>query len=211
MKYNIIAIEREYASGGRDIGFLTAKKLGIPCYGIEILEMVAEKHNVSIDLLYALEENTTNSLLYSIGLLSNATSSDFAKSLVGLSNTDALYHAEMKIIKELASKGPCILIGHCAGNILSERQDVLRIFVHSDLESRQKRAVEIYGLSKKDADSVLRQTDKRRANYYNAHSKTKWDARESYHIMINNGKLGAEASSDILFNIFKRQNISSQI
>lgn len=198
MKYNIITIEREYASGGREIGFKTSEKLGIPCYGIEILEMVAEKYGVSIDLLYELEENTTNSLLYSIGLMSSSTPSDFINGRTGLSNTDALFLAETNIIKELATKGPCIIIGHCAGSIFPERKDVLRLFVHSDLKSKKARAIEKYRLSDKGIESALRKIDKRRSNYYNAHSNTRWNDCSGYHLMLNSGKLGIESCVDII-------------
>ena len=43
MRFNYIVIEREFASGGRDIGKLVANKLNIPCYGREILEKAAER------------------------------------------------------------------------------------------------------------------------------------------------------------------------
>lgn len=200
MRYNIIAIEREYASGGHEIGCDVAEKLRIPCYGIEILEMVSKKYGVSMDSLYELEENTTNSLLYSIGLLSRSASADYIKGLAGLSNTDALYIAEMNIIRELAVKEPCILIGHCAGVALSERDDVLRLFIYADRDIRKSRAIENYGLQEKEVDSVLRKIDRRRANYYNAHSNSKWNEREGYHIMLNSGKLGINICSDIIRN-----------
>ena len=56
MKYNYIAIEREYASGGQEIGTLAAEKLGIPCYGREILEKTAQRENISVDYIEEMEE-----------------------------------------------------------------------------------------------------------------------------------------------------------
>ena len=70
MKYNIVTIEREYASGGREIGYRTAEKLGIPYYGKEILEMAAKKKGVSPEYLEELEETPTNSFFYSVYMLS---------------------------------------------------------------------------------------------------------------------------------------------
>lgn len=57
MKYKVIAIEREYASGGSEIGEKLGEKLGIPCYGHEILEKGAAKLNVSVEYLRNAEEN----------------------------------------------------------------------------------------------------------------------------------------------------------
>ena len=51
MSNRIITIEREYASGGREVGELVAKQLGIPFYNREILEMASERCGVSVDYL----------------------------------------------------------------------------------------------------------------------------------------------------------------
>ena len=51
MSHRIITIEREYASGGREIGEMIAERLGIPCYNREILQMASERCNVSMEYL----------------------------------------------------------------------------------------------------------------------------------------------------------------
>ena len=68
MKYHIITIEREYASGGSEIGTRVGLQLDIPCYGKEVLERAAEKMNTVPERLVQLEETTSNSLLYSLGM-----------------------------------------------------------------------------------------------------------------------------------------------
>lgn len=42
MNNRIITISREFGSGGRTIGKLTAQKLGIPCYDAELVSKVAQ-------------------------------------------------------------------------------------------------------------------------------------------------------------------------
>lgn len=65
-KYTMLAIERQYASGGRSIGKKVARTLGVPYYGREILEMAAERSGQTADYIEHLEETATNSLLYSL-------------------------------------------------------------------------------------------------------------------------------------------------
>ena len=65
MKYRVITIEREYASGGTQVGKLAGRALGIPVYGREILEMVAQEGHTTPEYIEHLEETDTNSLLYS--------------------------------------------------------------------------------------------------------------------------------------------------
>lgn len=70
-EFNYIVIEREFASGGRDIGKLVADKLNIPCYGREILEKAAERENLSVEYVEELEEGSTGSFLYSLYKISS--------------------------------------------------------------------------------------------------------------------------------------------
>ena len=160
MKYNIIAIEREYASAGQEIGRKTAEALGIPCYGREILEMAAKKSGKAPDYLEQLEETATNSLLYSFYLMSRQSTQSSV-----MSNEDALYLAEWKIIKELADQGPAVFVGRCASYVLRQRTDLLSVFVRSGFEHRVERAVEHYGVARDRAEWTLRRWDKRRASY----------------------------------------------
>ena len=66
MSHRIITIEREYASGGREIGEMIAERLGIPCYNREILQMASERCNVSMDYLETAEEAAPKSFLYTL-------------------------------------------------------------------------------------------------------------------------------------------------
>ena len=197
-KYSIITIERQYASGGREIGNLLSEKLGIPCYGREILEITAKRFNISPDSIESIEETTTNSILYSLAMASKIVSgvSD------PMSPNDRLFCAESKVISEISHKGDCIIIGRCAGRILSDRDDVLNVFIYADHESRMKRAINEYGIPEEDAESVLKKYDKRRSNFYNANSDIKWEDKSGYHICLDSGKLGVEACADMIAGLF---------
>ena len=146
MKYNVIAIEREYASGGQEIGRRTAEALGIPCYGREILEIAAQRGGRSPEYLEQLEETATNSLLYSFYRISQQSAQGNM-----LSNEDALYLAEWKIIQELADQGPAVFVGRCASYVLKRRKDLLSVFVRAGVDFRVERAVREYGVERERA------------------------------------------------------------
>lgn len=194
MKYRVITIEREYASGGSEIGEKLSKALGIPCYGKEILEIVAQRMGTTPERLQHLEESATNSTLYSLAMISKIVSGESN----GLSEESQLYLEEAKLIDELVKKGPCIIVGRCAGWILKERKDVLNIFIHADFESRKKRAVEVYGEDSQRVDYLLKKYDKRRSNYYSANANVKWDDKSRYHMVLDSNKLGIGPCVDIL-------------
>ena len=195
-KYSIIAIEREYASGGREIGERVAKALGFPSYGREILEMAAKRSGRSTSYFEHLEETATGSLLYSMSAMGQAAR--FQES--GIPTADTLAVLESQIIEELARVGNCIIIGRCASWVLREREDVLTVFVHAPWEARVERAVSRYGVPAAEAESVLKKFDKRRAGYYRANAGRAWDDKAGYHLMLDSGKLGVDACVKIILD-----------
>lgn len=199
-KYKIIAIERQYASGGRSIGKKVARELGIPYYGREVLEMAAERNGQTADYIEHLEETASNSMFYALMTAYNRAAHG---EVDVLSPEDTLLLTETEIINELASEGPCVLIGRSAGCILKDRKDVLRVFIYADDEARIERAVNQYGHDEKEALSVLRKFDKRRANFYNVNYNLKWEDKAGYHICLDSGKLGIDNCVRILLEMMK--------
>ena len=194
MKYNIIAIEREYASGGSEIGQRTARRLEIPCYGQEVLERAAELMNTVPERLRNLEESTSNSFLFSLSMAAKVAIGERD----GLSEEGALYVTEERVIKEMALQGPCVIVGRCAGWILRERKDVLRVFIHADKEFRRKRAEQNYGIEPGSVDNTLKKFDRRRSNFYGANTCMEWDDKKVYHIVLDSSIMGIETCVDII-------------
>lgn len=188
-KCSIITIERQYASGGSEIGRLAAEKLGIKCYGHEILDIAAERIGMSREYLREIEESATSSMLYSMIMAPNAS----MRTTDMVPPADKLFIAETEVINEIADRGEsCIIIGRAAGHILEEREDCLRVFIYSDKDARVRRAVNEYGISEKEAGSVLKRYDKRRANFYNMNCALGWEDREAYDLMLDSSKLGID-------------------
>lgn len=193
MRYNVIAIEREYASGGREIGEKLAERLGIPCHGHDILEKAARKTGLSLGELSNLEESMTGSLLYNFSMLADITAGRSVES----TKAQKLALVESDIIQNL-SLSPCVIIGRGAAGLLKDRESALKVFIHADYETRIERAVDIYQNDFMQAEKVLHQQDKRRANYFKAATGVEWKDTDIYHLFLNSGKLGVDLAVDIL-------------
>ena len=192
--YRYVTIEREYASGGAQVGQLVGQALGVPVYGREILEMAAQEGGTTPEYMEHLEETDTNSLLDSLVAMAKTTQGQLPQ----ISQTDQLNLLESQIIQRLAQEGPCVLVGRCAGWVLRERQDVLQVFVHADRETRLRRAQEEYGVSPDKAPAVLHRYDHRRSNFYHANTGRSWSRREGYHLVLDSGLLGVELCARIV-------------
>lgn len=195
-KNNIICIDREFGSGGRHIGKRVAEILGIPYYDKELIEIAAKSSGYSKQFFEDNDEQPTNSFLYSLSIGAYS----FNNSLTGIAQmpiTDKVFQIESDIIRETASKGSCVIVGRCAGNVLKDIDGVFTVFVHADLDYRVARVAEFENISKEKASDLVKKTDKKRAGYHNMYSDLRWGDAKAYDLCIN-GALGIDESAGLI-------------
>lgn len=190
----VIAISRQFGSGGRTIGKETAKLLGIPCYDREIIEKVSQNCGFS-------KEYVENQGEYANHRSWLGRAFDGANLFDGMTNQDKIWVEQRKIILDIAEK-PCVIVGRCADYILRDRDDVLKAFIHADDVSRAERIVKLYGEKDDKPEKRLRDKDKRRAAYYKYYTETEWGVAANYHISLDSGKLGIDGCVKILAHIY---------
>lgn len=185
-KHTVITIAREYGSGGRYVGRLIADKLGIKFYDKEFIEKLATETGLSEEYIESHEQKRD--------VLDGLNNGYY----FGLNNADDLFIKEAELIKDVAEKESCVIIGRCADFILQDKENVLKVFIYSDMEDKIKRATEIYGFDKEKAEKEIKRIDKLRANHYKYYTEKQWDNHANYDICINSDTLGVEKSADII-------------
>lgn len=194
MTNKVITISREYGSGGRTVGELVAKKLGIPFYDKEVVDAMAESCGFSPAFIEEMGEyaTATNSFLYSIAISSRAEAGGIA------SAADQLYACQSNYIRELAAKGPCVIVGRCADYVLRERKNVLHAFIYADMEYRAKHMVEHYDKPEKTIVKWLKEKDSKRKVYCRHYTGRTWGDVHNYDVCLSTSDLGIETVADIL-------------
>ena len=172
MKLPVIAISREYGSGGRAVGEQTARALGIPFYDNELILQTARETGLSEEFIRKTEETKASGFPFGLGARQQ------------MSN-DQLFQVQSGIILEIAEKGPCVIVGRCADFILRDREDLLTVFIHAPLELRVRRAGEVYGVQEPDLEDYVKRQDKRRAAFYNHVTKNKWGDAARYRMALS--------------------------
>lgn len=172
----IITISREFGSGGRAIGRIIAEQLGIPFYDKELLTVAAEKSNIHIDVAKDADETAKTGFANAI---TGALGQD------GLGVNDRLFVQQSNLIKEIAETTGGVIVGRCADYILRDRDDVLKVFIHGDMENKIKRIMITEKVDEEEAKKLIEKTDKTRQAYYNHYSDTKWGAIDAFDISIN--------------------------
>ena len=190
----IITISREFGSGGRTIGKMTAERLGIPCYDQELITKLAEKSGFTAEYVKERSEYTEHA-----GWFSNAFS---GRSLDGTSNQDYLWVIQRKILLELSEQESCVIVGRCADYVLRDHADCLRVFIHADMEKRADRIVRVYGETKDAPKKRLREKDRRRAAYYKFYTDMEWGKAQNYHISLDSGTLGIDCCVELLTQLY---------
>lgn len=199
MMKKIITISREYGSGGRQIGLMAAKKLGMEFYDKELIDAAAKEIGFPSELIADREQRLTNSLLYNfaMGTIYGIAYPKEPK-ISELPLTEQIYLAQKKAIEEAAKRESCVFIGRCADYILRSRPDILRVFIYADRDIRKRRAVQEYGDLDEYIDEFMHQTDKKRRLYYENYTNQKWGNRENYDLMLNSGELGIEKCVELI-------------
>jgi len=191
MERVIITIARHYGSGGKTVGEMLAKDLGINCYDREILRMASDDSGIAEGLFGQADEKLKNSPLRRIikniyeGQLIPPDSDEFV-------SDDNLFNYQAKVIRELAETESCVIIGRCADFILKDQKNVISVFVHADKEFSLKQAKERIGLSDKEVEKYIAKTDKYRADFYKHHTGHDWNDARNYDLCLDSGKLGFE-------------------
>ena len=188
-----ITISREYGSGGRYIGQLVADKLGIKLYDKEFVEKLAVETGLTEEYIEN-NEQKRNAL--------DALNSGY---YFGMNNSDELFIKESELIKEIANKESCVIIGRCADFILKDNSNVIKVFVYSNMEDEVKRATKFYGLDEKNAKKEIKRINKLRASHYKYYTEKEWKDNSNYDICINSDVLGVEKSAELICNLIEEK------
>lgn len=199
----VITIGRQYGSGGRELGQMIAKKLGFDFYDEELVTMAAEKNKMHEDILKAVDEKATKSLLYTL-----VTGSDLRfmhSTQYDMPINDKLFITQSEIIKGLAEKSSCVIVGRCADYVLREsKHKCIHLFLYADKESKIKRIATKYDLTDDKAKDKINKIEKTRKSYYNYYSSRDWGNPANYDLCLNTATLGLDKSCDIICEYVKK-------
>ena len=202
MENNVITIARGYGSGGRTIGKMLAKELGINYYDREILRLASDDSGISEELFAKADEKLKGTSLFRTaknvykGELILPDNENF------ISN-DNLFNYQAKVLKELAMKESFVVIGRCADFILKDYPNVVRVFVHAPLEHCVKVLESMNSSNAKDLEQEIIKKDKYRAAYYHYYTGRNWNDARNYDLCLNSRELSFEKCVEIVKQYLK--------
>ncbi|MDE6403724.1 MAG: cytidylate kinase-like family protein [Muribaculaceae bacterium] len=186
----VITVGRQFGSGGRLIGQAIADELGIQYYDKALLVEAAKHAGINPELFERKDEKAPS---FFSGLLPVNVGYSSSYSLYpGTSSIsdDAIYRAQSDVIRSLADRSSCVIVGRSADYALRDRDNVINIFVHAPIESRIKRIMERGdAATPEQARQLAERTNKLRAAYYNFYTDKRWGHASSYDLTIDSSLL----------------------
>ncbi len=180
----VITISREYGSGGHYVGELLAKRMGLNFYDKNLINLISKKSGLSKEYV---EENDQK--LASFKYIDN--------------NDDRIFIAEEKVIKDLAKKESCVIVGRCADYILKDNKDTIKVFLYSSSQDKVKRAVKYYNLEENKALKEINKINNERAKHYKYYTNRDWYDFANYDIALNVDYLGVEKTAELLEQVIR--------
>lgn len=198
----VITIARSYGSGGKTLGKLLADKMGINCYDREIIRMASDTSGINEELFGRVDEKLKKSPLFGI-VRSNPykgngvippESSNFV-------SDDNLFNYQAQVIKELAEKESCVIIGRCADYVLKDNPNVIRLYLYAPLEDCIKRVMAQNSITEKETIKKIETIDKYRSDYYKYYTGKEWNDARNYDFCLNTTSMSYEKLIQVVENI----------
>lgn len=178
----IITIAREHGSSGKQIGKLVAERLNIPFYYKEMTALAAQESGLDKEFISDINANSP-AMLHSLYL-----STDVIQQTVT---------AQDKVIRKIADKGSCVIVGRAADYVLREYPNVVRIFIYASKQFKIQRVMEVYGDDKEAAAKNIHHSDEARAAYYKSISGSTWGDRQNYELLLDSS-VGLDTCADVI-------------
>lgn len=197
MKKYVIAIGREFCSGGREIGKMLAKALDINYYDEVKLRDKSRELGIEDGVFDMFDEQPTRSFLFSVVMdpyaIDNAV------------NEGKVLEAQRKVITNAADEGPCVIVGRRADKILEDRDDIemISLFIGADMDDRIARYLDNEGATARNIKRMIERKDRERASYYNYLGDGKWGSASNYTMCFSTSKMSKEKIVEIVIDYIK--------
>ena len=199
-----ITIARGFGSGGKTIGRLLAERLDVDYYDNDLIRLASEESGINIELFGKADERVKTNLFkrYNRSYGNKLIPPDSDEFV----SNDNLFNYQAKIIRDLAEKQNCIIIGRCGDYILKDTPNVLRLFIYADRKACIKNVTDLYGVPPKEANDRIISLDRARSAYYKYYTGKNWDDVNNYDLCLNTSKISFDKAVDIIIDYMKQMN-----
>ena len=182
--YRVITIEREYGCGAGEIARKLASKLGWKLWDNELTAEIARVAHVdpsSVSMCEERVDSTFQKLVKVFWRGSYERRADLEQPPFG---PDRMVEVGEEVMRDIAERGKCVIVGRGAPYFLRERGDTFHVFLYAPRAEKLRRIEEL-GMSLQDAEDLVDSVDQERILFVKHYFGADWPTRSLYHVMIN--------------------------
>lgn len=202
----VITINRELGSGGRTVGEILAKKLGVTFYDKALIKALEEKFNLTAEEIEKLKGRKTRwwedfKRIAEVG--TGLVDSRFCLAKYGkepdVLTTENVFQAETEILNEIAEEESCVIAGRCGFFVFRNHPNHLSVLIQAPMANRVARVAAKQHISEAEARQIIKKVDNMRENYVTRFTgTTRYDTR-NYDLVFNtDGKTEEQIADQIL-------------
>jgi cytidylate kinase len=182
---NVITVEREYGSGAGTIAKMLAERLGWSLWDREITNEIARRLKCDAHSVEEREERLDPTFYRLLKVFMRGSyEASFSGSNLELLDAEGLFRLFERVVKEIAGRGNCVIVGRGGSYYLRDYKNVLRVFVYAPPEHKIRRLT-AQGTGRQEAEELVTTVDQERAAFVKKYHGKTWPLRELYHLMIN--------------------------
>jgi cytidylate kinase len=200
--YRVITIEREYGCGAAEIARVLAQKLGWKLWDRELTAEIARVANVEPSAVSMCEERVDSTFQRLVKVFWRGSYERSAHLEHQPFGPDRMVEVGEEVMKEIAERGNCVIVGRGAPYFLRERSDTFHVFLYA-LRAEKLRRVQDQGTKLRDAEDLVDTVDRERMEFIKHYFHADWPTRSLYHVMINTG-IGDENVISIILHTMRQ-------
>lgn len=193
MENFVVTFARGFGTGGKVIASQLAKELGIHCYENRILTLASQMSGLDENVFHEVNEKIRQTNSISSFLKGLPRSKSYIARNEKFVSDDKLFEYQSEIIRSLAEKESCVIVGKCADYVLRDKPNVVSVYIEAPRDFCVQRTMENMGVTEEVAHATIERTDKFRADYYEYYTHGNyWTNPVNYDMTLNSQKVGVE-------------------
>lgn len=193
----MVTVGCEYGCGGSAVGRALARNLEIAYYDRTLIDKIIEETGVSHDLMEMADAGKDIK-----GKRENASGPAGLPKYKNL--TDRVVYIQKEVVKKLAARSSCVIIGRCSDYILRNNPRCVNVFIYAPDEIRVSNVMKELKVDEEKAKELIRENDQMLHARYKQMTGSNRGARHNRHMLIDSSVLGIEGTAEYIEEFVKK-------
>jgi cytidylate kinase len=196
-------------SGGSYLGRLIASQMSLKYVDREVLHLAAEEFGCEEEDLAGRAERISSfweRILHGLSL--GPPEIRYVPPPPRSITDEQLFEKQTEIMKEIAKKNDCVIVGWGGVHVLPPHRGKFNIFCHAPTRARIKRVMKIYKVQdEEEARAMIEESDEMRKRYIFEMTGKDWACAENYHLSVDTSLLPLPKIAEFVVELVRLKGI----